>query len=260
MTADLALVRNALKDLVRPKKVAAALVLVAAPALLALAWRAGDRHRFDASVAYNALSAGLVFGFALVILSVVFGTGVISQEIEQKTIVYLLTRPLPRWRILFAKFAAAFLATTVTVWLATIALAVVCFGFDGVGHSRLGRDMLILPVGALAYSALFLLLATFINRALVVGLVFAFGWESWVPNMPGSFQRISLMTYLRVLAPHPKPEAETLDISQVFSLLNPETISQRVAWEVLACVTAAALLLATIVFTSREYAPRDDAA
>ncbi|HLV80440.1 MAG TPA: ABC transporter permease subunit [Chthonomonadaceae bacterium] len=257
--SDLYLLRNALKDMIGLKKVVPAAVLIALPAVIALIWRAAARAgHFQPDVAYNTLSSGLVFGFTLVILSVVFGTGVIAQEVEQKTIVYLLTRPVPRWRIALIKFLAAVVATTATVWIASVLLAVTAYGPGGLVHSRLGRDLLILPVGALAYTALFLLLATLLNRPLLVGLLFAFFWESWVPGLPGNFQKLSLMAYLRVLAPHPKPESATVDITDLLASLNPQTITTRLAWGVLIGVIVCALALALVVFSAREYVPRED--
>lgn len=258
--SDLYLLRSALKDMIGLKKVVAAAILIALPAAIALIWRAvAHAGKFAPDIAYNTLSSGLVFGFTLVILSVIFGTGVIAQEVEQKTIVYLLTRPVPRWRIALVKFLAAVIATTVTVWVASVLLALTAYGPGDMIHSRLGRDLLIQPVGVLAYTALFLLLATMLNRPLIVGLLFAFLWESWVPNLPGNFQKLSLMAYLRVLAPHPKPEATTVDISDLLNTLNPQTITMPLAWGVLAGVIVAALALALVVFSAREYAPREDA-
>src|SRR5262249_55322354 len=92
------------------------------------------------------------------------------------------------------------------------------------------RDIGILSVGALAYGALFLLLATIMSKPLMTGLVFAFGWETWVPNMPGRFQYVSIMSYLRTLAPHPQPPAETVDLIQFLSGMNHEVIATRTAW------------------------------
>lgn len=256
--SELFLFRNALKDLLRPKRLVAAAVLAAVPLLIALIWRTAATN-FQPEAAYNNLATGLIFGFVLVILSVVFCTDIIAQEIEQKTIVYLLTRPVPRWRIVLAKFAAAVLVTTVTVWISSVLLALVTCGPGAMGTSRLGRDLLILPLGALAYGTLFLLLATVINRPLTYGLLFAFGWESWVPNMPGDFQKLSLMSYLRVLAPHPKPEADSVDIFQMLSSSASQTISSPFAWTVLSCVITVALCLSLYIFSTREYVPREDA-
>lgn len=253
------LIANTVKDLLGVRKVVAAAILVALPAVIALIWRAAARSGFDAETAYNMLSAGLVFGFTLVILSVVYGTGVIAQDVEQKTIVYLLTHAVPRWRILLIKLLAALVATTLTVWIASFFLALVTFGPAHFIHSRLGRDLAILPVGALAYSCLFLLLATLVSRwALIFGLLFAFGWESWVPNLPGDFGKISVMAYLHALAPHPQPSSDTVDIGNIFSsMLNPATISTHMAWTVLICLIVCCLGASLLVFSTKEYAPRD---
>lgn len=258
MMSDLYLFRGALKDSLSPKKIAVALILVILPALLSLLWRTSAHSEFQEEVVYNTLAAGLIFGFILVILAVVFGTGVVTQEIEQKTIVYLLTRPVLRWRILLVKFLAAFLVITITVSLAAVALAFATFGPDRLSESRLGRDLLVLPVGTLGYGALFLLMATVLNRPLLYGLLFAFGWESWVPNMPGNFQKVSLMSYLRVLAPHPQPEAESVEISRLLTVLNPAAISESTAKWVLLGVIVVALTAALLLFSVNEYVPRDD--
>src|SRR5262249_46262128 len=146
--SDWLLFRYALRDLLRLRKLLATALLVALPPLIALLWRStsGTRHPFDPAVAYNTLSGGLVFGFTLVILAVIFATGAVSQDVEQRTIVYLLTRPVPRWRILIAKFLASLLVIIVTVWLSSAALALVAFGPTRLGESRLLQDVRILPV------------------------------------------------------------------------------------------------------------------
>jgi len=121
------------------------------------------------------------------------------------------------------------------------------------------RDLLILPVGALAYGAICLLLATLFSRALIVGLFLAFGWESWVPMLPGNFKLVSVMTYIRALAPHARPETASVDVMSVFTALNPESVPALLSWFVLAAVSLGALVLAAGVFSFREYSPKDDA-
>jgi hypothetical protein len=380
---DFFLFRTALRDMARVRRLLAAAALIALPALLALAWRFSAPDAYDAYDAYNTLASVLVYGFLLVILAVVFGTGVVTQEIEQKTVVYLLTRPVPRWRILLAKFAAALVGIVVTTWLAAGLLAFAAFGMGGAqtsdilrlpdvrnpvgliarlknrqdlvgtylrkrmrwwrgdrvaefdlskpvpGHLEhlivrqinstlrsdrqfydparfegvelrpetkrllaarptgrdlvrlnrllledafpeviqprptpvysLPRDLAILPVGAIAYGALFLLLATLLPRPLMAGLIFAFGWEAWVPNMPGNFQFVSVMTYLRILSPHPQPPAETMELLQFLSGGNHEAISTAAAWGALLGIIGIMLAAALVVFSLREYVPRDDA-
>src|SRR5438067_10922422 len=101
-----------------------------------------------------------VFGFILVILAVVFASGVVSEEVQQKTIVYLLTRPTPRWRILLAKFSAALVVLIVTVWLSDLLLGLALLGPGQIGRAPFRSDLLMIPVGAIVYGSVFLLLAT----------------------------------------------------------------------------------------------------
>lgn len=249
----------ALKDLLRPARLIVAALLAMIPAGIALAWRLSVGSRsFPSRTAYDALEPGLVFGFILVILTVMFSTNVISQEVEQKTIVYLLTRPVARWKILLSRWVAALVVIIATSWVASLLLALVTFGPSHIPDSALGRDMIILPVGALAYGAVFLLVATLIARPLLWGLMFVFGWESWVPSLPGAFKMGSLMAYLRVLAPHTSPESESVDIGSLLSSLNPTEISTRLAWVVLTTVIVIGLSGALWAFSTREYVPRDD--
>jgi len=259
--SDLFLFQTALRDAIRPKRLTVALLLVLLPAALGLLWRIlTPAEDFAPGEVYNRLAVGLVFGFILTILSVLYGTGVVSQEIEGRTIVYLLTRPIPRWRILLAKFAASWLAITVTVGSSVLLLALAVHGPAKIGGENgvVLRDLRILAVGALAYGSLFLLLATLLSRPLTYGLLFVFGWESWAPSLPGSFGRLSVMTYLRRLAPHPSA-GEDGGAAQFLQAFNPMAIPASQAWLVLSVLTLAALLGALVVFSFREYAPREDA-
>ncbi len=265
--SDMFLFRSALKDLLRVKKLVAAGILIAVPCLLALALRLiGTAEPFSAAETYNRLSESLVFGFLLVILACVFATSTISQEVEQKTIVYLLTRPIPRWRILLMKFAATVVVTTVGAWLASLLLALATYGLSGWGASPLGRDLLIMPIACLAYSALFLLLATISTRPLILGLLYAFGVETWVPALPGNFKMLSLLSYLHVLAPHAAAIAPIVEdtggdpfaLSAAAPAAAVDSITPLLAWGVVAGVIIVGLMAACFAFSTREYVPRED--
>ncbi|MFN3653457.1 MAG: ABC transporter permease subunit [Armatimonadota bacterium] len=259
---DLLLFKQALRDVLRPKRLLAAAPLVLLPAILGLIWRfAAGANDFQAPAAYNTLSGTLIFNFILVVLAVLFGTGVVASEIEGRTIVYLLTRPVARARVLFSRFAGAVVGITVAILAGTLLLALATFGPSQLFAEAVRRDLLVLPLGALAYGSLFLLVATALPRPLLWGLFFAFGWETWVPLIPGSFKYLSLMTYLRTLAPHPMPEGANADgdLVDLLQMLSPTTITQGTAWTVLAGVIVVCLALALLVFSRKEYAPREDA-
>jgi hypothetical protein len=95
-------------------------------------------------------------------------------------------------------------------------------------------------------------------RPLIWGLLYLFGIESWASTLPG-IQKLSLMAYLRVLAPHTEMERESRQITEVMQAFTPPTISTSTAWTVLISVTILALSLALYIFSRNEYVPREDA-
>lgn len=259
--ADLQLLKQSIRDMLRPKTLLLSALIIVLPMLIAIVMRMSQGTRFDAVESYNALSMHLVFGFSLVLLSIVLGTGVITQEVEQKTIVYLLTRPVPRWRIALVKFIAAFLLILATVWAEATLLALATYGPSGLAKSTLPRDLAILPLGIIAYGSASLLLATLIARPLIPGLLYAFLWESWVPNVPGTFKNLSLIAYVRALAPHSVPESDTVGIEEALNELAARAvITPAFAWKMLTAISVIALALALVFFSVREYVPREETA
>jgi ABC-2 type transport system permease protein len=255
--------RSALREALRPRRLGIAALLVLLPLVIGLLWRIlTPAASFDPDEVYDGLVVGLVFSFTLTILSVVYGTGVISQELEQRTIVYLLTRPLPRWRILLAKYIVAVAVVAGVTLLSTVLLALVVYGPTRFAEAGVGLDIRALALGALAYASVSVLLGAAAPRPLIWGLLFVFCWETWVPNLPGSFAQISIMSYVRALAARdiaPAP-ADPGSGNILASLAHSNVqISAHTALITLLIITAVALAAAMIVFSNREYVPREDA-
>ena len=61
-----------------------------------------------------------------------------------------------------------------------------------------------------------------LKRPLVVGLVFAFGWEQFALIMPGYVRRFTLMYYIQSLVPHAMPAD---GVQSLLQLLHPESPS-----------------------------------
>jgi len=263
---DLHLFKSAIRDALRPTRLLTLLLLIGLPTVVGVLWRMFGGVSFNAEDVYGQLVTTLVMSFALTILSVVYATGIISQELEQRTIVYLLTRPVPRWRILLAKFAASLaIVITATVLSATL-LAVTMYGPTGFWGSGFLLDLRALVIGAIAYGALFLFVATFLPRPLIYALLFVFGWETLVPTLPGSFARLSVMSYLRVLTLRPVNAAaaptnpnDPSNFLQSFGAPPKIDISNGQAWLTLTLLSAICLVAALLIFSRREYVPREDA-
>lgn len=205
--------------------------------------------------AYVMLSAILVFRL-LALAAAIFSTAVITQEVENRTIVYLLTRPIPRWQLLLGRTLAAVLVVFVLSVFASVAVSLAAY--NSPWNSQMARDLPALAIGACAYTAVFVLLSLFINRAMIVCLLFAFGWEPSVTNMPGDIYRLSINSYLTAIAERPSNSGQKSILDVLGGLLGVNTIPTGTAWAVIVLMTTLAMGVAAWWFTHFEYVPRED--
>ncbi|HXB56837.1 MAG TPA: ABC transporter permease [Vicinamibacteria bacterium] len=179
-----------------------------------------------------------------------YATALIADEVEGKTLPYLLTRPIPRSAILLGKFAA-YLTTTLTLTLpatvVTFFLLLTARGFAGLGASvpDLFRDMGVMILALLAYGALFTLLGVLLRRPVIPGLLFLFAWEL-IANLPGYLPRFTITVWLRSLMTH-RPAEEGL------AGLFGQTLPAGLCLGVLAALIAGFLGLSLWIFSTREY-------
>jgi hypothetical protein len=107
-----------------------------------------------------------------------------------------------------------------------------------------------LAVGLAAYGAVFALVGARLKRPLVIGLVFAFGWEPAVLLFPGYLKQISVAYYLQALVPHAMPDDTSIGaLLQVFN----EVPAVAVSLASLAVITLVALWFAARAVETREY-------
>jgi ABC-2 type transport system permease protein len=196
----------------------------------------------------------LYIRFIVPVLGVFYGTALIADEVEDKTITYLFTRPIPRSAVLLGKYLA-YLACTVLLVLPSVVFVfflVVPIGGSSIGAAfpSLLTDMGMLAVGLAAYGALFALVGTRLKRPLVLGLVFAFGWEPAVLLFPGYLKRLTVAYYLQALVTHEMPQDSAVSmLLQVFH----EVPSVFVSLLCLAGIIAVTLWSAGRAVENREY-------
>ncbi|MEJ3743852.1 ABC transporter permease subunit [Actinomycetes bacterium KLBMP 9797] len=138
---------------------------------------------------------GLGFAVVLPVIALIVGTGVLGAEIDDGTIVHILTKPLPRWEIILPKLAVATGVTALTVAIPMYVAGVLA---DSV---RLGLGLaLASAMGALAYSALFLALSLVTRRPVLLGLVYVLIWEGLLGNLISGTRVLSVQQYVIALA------------------------------------------------------------
>jgi ABC-2 type transport system permease protein len=138
---------------------------------------------------------GLGLAVVLPVIALIVGTGVLGSEIDDGTIVHILTKPLPRWQIVLPKLVVATAVTTVTV---SIALYVAGVLADSV---RLGLGLAVAGlVGSLVYSALFMALSLVTRRPVLLGLVYVLVWEGLLGNFVSGTRVLSIQQYVLTIA------------------------------------------------------------
>jgi ABC-2 type transport system permease protein len=239
-------------------------LLLGGPVLLAIALRVVDMlHRSGFQVNGAEVGGATIFGmmiwllfirFIVPVLGVFYGTSLIADEVDDKTITYLFTRPIPRSAVLLGKYFA-YLACTILLVLPSVMIVyflILPIGGGGIGAAfpSLLIDFGMLAVGLAAYGAVFALVGTRLKRPLIVGLVFAFGWEPAVLLFPGYLKRLTVAYYLQALVTHEMPQDSAVSVLlQVFR----ETPSAPVSLLALALIVALSLWSAGRAVEHREY-------
>lgn len=208
--------------------------------------------------AYTQMSLIMVYRM-LPLAAAIFSNAVITQEVAQKTIVYLVTRPVSRMSLVIARIAAASLVVFVVAVVCALAVSVGVFGLHGCLNASLIKDLPALALGSAAYVSLFVLISLWANKAMLVCLLYAFGWETLVASMPGDLYYLSIYSYIVVLGSKPSPQGESASMIQFLAgQLGTNTMTTRVALPILVLVIVGCAVGAAFWFANFEYVPRED--
>jgi ABC-2 type transport system permease protein len=209
-------------------------LVVAAPVLIALILRllvslgapifeggsgGGGRSavRMTGPAMFGLIIWGMYLRFIVPVLGVFYGTSLMADEVEDKTITYLFTRPIPREAVLVGKYLA-YLGCTVFVVLPSVVvvylLIVPLKGSLGAAFPDLLKDLMLLGLGLAVYGAVFAFVGAKFKRPLLIGLIFVFGWEQAALAFPGYLKQFTVMYYLQAIVPHAMPSDGVVSLIQ----------------------------------------------
>jgi ABC-2 type transport system permease protein len=114
----------------------------------------------------------LGYPLVLPLVAILAASSVLGPEIDDGSIVYLLSKPVSRHAVAISKWLVAWVATLVVGSLGVLVAGLVAGG----GSQAVGWWVAALVAGT-AYSALFLALSSVTRHAVVVGLIFVLIWE-----------------------------------------------------------------------------------
>ena len=208
-------------------------LVVGGPVLIALIARTVEFFNLPALRVNGArVSGAVMFGLMIwalylwvivPVLGVFYGTSLMADEVEDRTLTYLFTRPIPRGAVLIGKYLA-YLACTGLIVLPSVMVVfflVMPLGGGGLGAIARGfpdllKDLGLLGLGLAVYGAVFAFIGAQLKRPLLIGLFFIVGWEYVVLALPGYLKRFTVAYYLQALVPHAMPQDSAVSALQMF--------------------------------------------
>jgi ABC-2 type transport system permease protein len=165
------LVEVTLRGLLGRRRTLLLALLAGLPVLIALLIRVSG-GRPDADRVLDALVVRIV----MPLVALVLGTAAIGSEIDDGTAVYLMIKPIARWRIVLSKALVA-AGLTAALIVPSVVLTGLLLGGGSDSTTTVVAFALACLAGGSAYAAAFMTLSLFTSRALLVGLGYTLIWE-----------------------------------------------------------------------------------
>lgn len=245
--------RTVFMGLVTGVPVILALIIRTADALGASTLRVNNTSMDGAGI-FGLMIWAFYLRFSVPVLGAFYGTALIADEVEDKTITFLFTRPISRASVLVGKFLA-YLACTMLVVLPSVSVVWMLVspmggGSLGATFMDLAKDLPILAAGLAVYGAVFALVGSMFKRPLLTGLIFVFGFEPAVLVFPGYLKKFTVAYYLQGLVPQAMPNDSIISLVQEIFREYPSLLTSLVA---LTAITLVSLWLAARMVTNKEY-------
>jgi ABC-2 type transport system permease protein len=199
-----------IRQLAGSRRIWLVLAFVSLPLLAALLFRTADSTATPAHFADN-VTARLLASGILPLVILLLATSAFGNEVSDRTLVYLVMKPLSRWRIVAAKLLAAFVVGGVPVAASGFATVLVIENGDVRGAAATGVGLL---VGAAAYAAIFTWTGLATRHAVVFGLIYVFIWEASLAAYLDGIRFLSVRRYsLAWISALDNDRLKTLDLS-----------------------------------------------
>jgi ABC-2 type transport system permease protein len=203
----------------------------------------------DTIEAFRSFSEFLIVVFAsffVPICAIAYGSTSVGGDREDRTLVFLLMRPLPRPLILFGKFLASW---PLAIGLVLASFWVYCSLAGAVGATAFAIYCPAIVLLTTAYVCLFHFFAVCFRHATILALLYSLFMELLIGNMPGIIKRVALNYYGRSLMfSAGQPHGLLPPDERWFELLEPTVAS----WALIG-ISTTMLMAAMIVFQRREY-------
>ncbi len=193
------------REMSRRKRLVSLGLINLLPVLMVLAIRIWlPEEGITAQAQMVALSTKAFIPFLIPVVAMAVGVSAIGEQVEEGTIVYLWTRPIRRRAIYLGRLLAAQFVSTglLSISLALCFLVMVSEGMQIISWPFLRLYLVtfgIIFLGSFSYAAIFAAIGTFFKKPVLPAILFTFGWERLVVNIPARVQELSLRFHLQNL-------------------------------------------------------------
>lgn len=186
------------------------LALVALPLLAGALFHVANSTTPSSEFA-DRITANLIASGILPLVMLLFGTSAFGNELGDRTLVYLVLKPLSRWRIAVPKLVAPVLVGGVPVAICGLLAVAIVENGDAGAAAATGIGLLI---GAAAYAAIFTWAGLATRHALIFGLIYVFVWEAVLAAYLDGIRFLSIRQFtLALIGGLDSERLDTLDLS-----------------------------------------------
>ncbi len=184
--------------------------------------------------------------FIIPICALAYATTSVGGDREDRTLLFLLVRPVPRMLILLAKLMATL---PLAVGLVVGSFYLSCRLAGPAGQTAFSLYLPAVFYMTLAYVSLFHLFAVMFRHSTILALLYALFMEFFLGNMPGLIKRIAVNFYGRSMI---------FEVGASHGLERPDAewfvpVSAQAGASALVWLAVLGVLLAMVIFQRREY-------
>lgn len=144
------------------------------------------------------LSVFVLSNYAVALLiplaTLILAAPMIGNLVEDRLLVYLWLKPVPRWHLAVAAYAAV-VTTLVPVVVVPVVITALITGLT----SLVVPAAIAAVLGVLAYSAIYLFLGARFTAGLWLGLLYLVLWENVLTGFSNGMARLSIRSYLQTV-------------------------------------------------------------
>lgn len=191
----------------------------------------------------------LFFLFIIPLITILYAISAVRDDIENHTIVYLITRPISKTEIILYKFKGFFVSALIPIAISIcISFFIVAFkeGSPTAHLDYIGNLLILIALNILAYGAIFFVFATITSYPIVISLLYVFFWETLVANLPNVINRFSVTFHINSMADDMLGEIANVNTYEAFGATS--------SFIILVLIIALFLLTAIYIFNFRDFA------